>query len=74
LLNKGVCPEQARIVLPQAMYTEFIETGSLAAYARLCKLRTDSHAQREIQVYASMISDIMIEHFPVSWSALLNQE
>lgn len=74
LLNKGVCPEQARIVLPQAMYTEFIETGSLAAYARLCKLRTDSHAQREIQVYASMISDIMNEHFPVSWSALLNQE
>jgi thymidylate synthase (FAD) len=70
LLKKGVCPEQARIVLPQSMYTEFIETGSLAAYARLCKLRLDPHAQREIQVYAEMISDILSEKFPVSWKAL----
>lgn len=70
LLKKGVCPEQARIILPQSMYTEFIETGSLAAYARLCKLRLDSHAQKEIQVYARMISDILLEKFPVSWNAL----
>lgn len=74
LLNKGVCPEQARIILPQSMYTEFIETGSLAAYARLCKLRLDPHAQREIQVYAEMISNRMKEYFPVSWNALMNDD
>jgi thymidylate synthase (FAD) len=52
LLEKGVAPEIARCVLPQTMYTEFIETGSLAAYARLYKLRTSPDAQREIQSYA----------------------
>ena len=72
LLKSGVCPEQARIVLPQSMYTEFIETGSLAAYARLCKLRLDPHAQKEIQVYADMVSTILMEKFPVSWNALMN--
>lgn len=73
LMNEGVCPEQARIVLPQGMYTEFIETGSLAAYARLCKLRLDPHAQREIQEYARQISEILREKFPVSWNALTGE-
>jgi thymidylate synthase (FAD) len=71
LLDHDVCPEQARIILPQSMYTEFIETGSLAAYARLCRLRLDPHAQKEIQVYADMISSILSEKFPVSWKCLL---
>lgn len=70
LLEKGVAPEIARCVLPQSMYTEFIETGSLAAYARLYKLRTSPDAQREIQKYAQMIGDILAEKFPVSWKAL----
>ena len=70
LLEKGVAPEVARCVLPQSMYTEFIETGSLAAYARLYKLRTSPDAQREIQVYAHQIGEIIREHFPVSWEAL----
>jgi thymidylate synthase (FAD) len=52
LLKLGVAPEVARTVLPQSMYTEFIETGSLAAYSRLFKLRTSPDAQREIQKYA----------------------
>jgi thymidylate synthase (FAD) len=72
LLSRGVCPEQARIILPQSMYTEFIETGSLAAYARLCKLRSDSHAQKEIREYAELISNALREKFPVSWSALVD--
>jgi hypothetical protein len=71
LLEKGVAPEVARCVLPQGMYTEFIETGSLYAYARLCKLRLDPHAQKEIQVYAEMVSNILSQHFPVSWKALI---
>jgi thymidylate synthase (FAD) len=71
LLEAKVAPEVARMVLPQSMYTEFIETGSLAAYARLCKLRLDPHAQREIQEYAEAVSKLMADAFPVSWAALM---
>lgn len=71
LLSAGVAPEMARMALPQSMYTEFIETGSLYAYARLCKLRLDPHAQREIQEYAKAIDVLLRERFPVSWAALL---
>jgi thymidylate synthase ThyX len=53
------------------MYTEFIETGSLSAYARLCGLRLDPHAQVEIQVYAEAVSKLLKEKFPVSWNALV---
>jgi thymidylate synthase (FAD) len=70
LLSKGVAPEIARCILPQSMVTEFIETGSLAAYARLYKLRTDPTAQREIRRYAEMIGEIIEPLFPVSWKAL----
>ena len=70
LLEKGVAPEIARAVLPQGMYTEFIETGSLAAYARLWGLRKDPGAQREIQEYAGGIEQLLLPHFPISWKAL----
>jgi thymidylate synthase (FAD) len=70
LLEQKVAPEVARGVLPQSMYTEFIETGSLSAYARLCTLRLDPHAQAEIQVYAAAVSKLIEERFPVSWRAL----
>jgi thymidylate synthase (FAD) len=70
LLAKGVAPEVARAILPQSMYTEFIETGSLAAYARLYKLRTSPDAQREIQGYARAIGDLLSKEFPFSWAAL----
>jgi thymidylate synthase (FAD) len=70
LLKAGVAPELARTVLPQSMYTEFIETGSLAAYARLCGLRLDPHAQVEIQEYARAVGDLLKAKFPVSWAAL----
>ena len=70
LLKLGVAPEIARTVLPQSMYTEFIETGSLAAYARLYKLRASPDAQREIQKYAQEIGELLAQAFPVSWKAL----
>jgi thymidylate synthase (FAD) len=70
LLSSGVAPELARTILPQSMYTEFIETGSLAAYARICNLRLDPTAQKEIRDYATMIDTLMREIFPVSWNAL----
>ena len=74
LLEKGVAPEVARAVLPQSMYTEFIETGSLAAYARLCHLRLGADAQKEIRLYAGHVSRLMEKAFPVSWKALQPRE
>jgi thymidylate synthase (FAD) len=71
LLRIGVCPEQARMVLPQSMYTEWYWTGSLAAWARVCKLRLDPHTQKETRDIAHFISNKMSIIFPVSWSALL---
>lgn len=71
LMEMNVAPEVARMALPQSMYTEFIETGSLYAYARLCKLRLDPHAQREIQLYAEAVDVFLRERFPVSWEALM---
>jgi thymidylate synthase (FAD) len=73
LLKSGVAPEIARMVLPQSMYTEFIETGSLAAYARLCGLRLDPTAQKEIREYATAVDTLLREKFPVSWVALMDQ-
>jgi thymidylate synthase (FAD) len=70
LLAKGVAPEQARFVLPQGTYTEWFWTGSLAAYARVCKLRSDPHAQWEVREYSAAISNIISELFPESWKVL----
>ena len=73
LLEKKVAPEVARMVLPQSMYTEFIETGSLAAYARLYKLRYSPDAQKEIRDYATALGEIIASKFPVSWKALTSE-
>ena len=70
LLANDVAPEVARGILPQSMYTEFVETGSLAAYARLCHLRLGSDAQHEIRIYAGLVDKCLSEAFPVSWKAL----
>jgi thymidylate synthase (FAD) len=69
LVESKVAPEVARVVLPQSMYTEFIETASLYAYLRLIKLRQSADAQVEIASYASLITGFLYRHFPVSYSA-----
>ncbi len=74
LIKSGVAPEQARMVLPQSMYTEYYVTGSLAAWARAYSLRSDSHAQKEIQDLASQWNKIIKPLFPVSWEALTKKE
>jgi thymidylate synthase (FAD) len=73
LLRLGVCPEQARMVLPQSMYTSYYVTGSLYAFARAYNLRSDPHAQQEIQYLASLWDKIINVLYPNSWSALTNQ-
>jgi thymidylate synthase (FAD) len=70
MLNGGVCPEMARMVLPVSMMTEWIWTGSLVAFHRICKLRLDPHTQKETQQLAKQIFDACQETFPHSWSAL----
>jgi thymidylate synthase (FAD) len=70
LLKLDVAPEVARMVLPQSMYTEFIETASLYGYARLCRLRLNPDAQYEIRQYAQVVSALLEKAFPVSWQAL----
>ena len=70
LLVDGVAPEQARSILPQGTYTEFVWTGSLYAFARVYNLRIDSHAQWEIQEYAKAIDKLIAPLFPVSWQTL----
>lgn len=66
----GVAPEQARMILPQNTMTEWIWSGSLMAFARVCKLRLDSHAQAETHDVAVLIDAEMAKLFPVSWEAL----
>lgn len=70
MLERNVAPEQARAVLPQAMYTSWIWSGSLYAFSRVCRLRLDSHAQQETGEIAQMISDYCEILFPESWKAL----
>lgn len=70
MLKRGVAPEQARMVLPQSMYTSYYVTGSLAAWARAYKQRIEHGAQKEIQDLAIMWGKILEPLFPVSWSVL----
>jgi len=76
MIERGVAPEQARMVLPQSMYTSYYVTGSLAAWARAYKLRIDPHAQKEIQDLAVQWDNIIgsIPELKYSWRALTNKE
>ena len=70
LLNQGVCPEQARMVLPQSTMTEWYWSGSLDAFADMCNLRCKNDTQYETRVVANKISKKLLDLFPVSWEAL----
>jgi thymidylate synthase (FAD) len=70
MIDQGVCAEQARMILPQNMMTEWVWSGSLMAFARVCKLRLDPHTQLETQEVARHINSLMSTEFPVSWKAL----
>ena len=71
LLKAGVCPEQARMVLPQSMMSSWIWSGTVKAIAKMCKLRCKPDTQYESRVIADKISEHMHTLFPVSWSALM---
>ena len=70
LLDEGVAPEQARMVLPQSMMTEWYWSGTLYAFAKMCGLRLKEDTQAETRIVAEKIEDVMMELYPVSWEAL----
>ena len=74
MLELGVCEEQARMVLPQSMMTEWYWSGSLDAFADMCNLRCKSDTQYETRLVAQQIDRKMIELFPVSWDALTEND
>lgn len=74
LIGKGIAPEQARMVLPQSMMTEWIWSGTLYAFARVCNLRCKPDTQKETRFIANSIDMFMREDFPVSWKYLCPEE
>ena len=70
LLGQGVAPEQARMCLPQSMYTSYYVTGSLEAWARAYRLRIEDSAQKEIRDLAIQWDTLMHQYYPVSWKFL----
>jgi thymidylate synthase (FAD) len=71
LMRNNVCAEQARMVLPQNTMTEWIWSGTLFAFAKMCKLRLDPHTQKETQEIAQLISNEASKLYPTSWKALM---
>ena len=74
LLNQGVAPEMARMVLPQSMMTEWYWTGTLYAFSRVCELRCAEDTQEETRKIADKIDEICDEEFPYSWKYLRNKD
>ena len=73
LIQANIAPEQARAVLPLNTYTNWIWSGTLYAFARVCKLRLDDHAQKETRDIAQAINVCCLDSFPISWK-YLNEE
>jgi thymidylate synthase (FAD) len=74
MIHDGVAPEQARMVLPQSTMTEWYWSGSLDAFADMCRLRCASDTQYETRVVADNINEKMATLFPVSWDALTEDD
>ena len=71
MIDMEVCAEQARMILPQNMYTEWYWSGTLFAFARVCRLRLKKDTQKETRDIADQINNLAEKHFPVSWKALM---
>lgn len=70
MIESGICPEQARFVLPQGVMVNWVWTGNLVAFANFYNKRIDPHAQKEIQELAIGIKDAIQPLMPASWDAL----
>lgn len=74
ILERGGAPEQARMVLPQSMMVEVVWTGNLLAFAHVYNLRSAEGAQKEAQVFAEALQEVIKPLFPVAWEALTTKE
>ena len=70
LIDLGLCPEQARMLLPQSTMTEWYWSGSLDASSDMCILRCKEDTQFETRIVADQISACMKDLFPIAWGAL----
>ena len=73
LLDEGVAPEQARMILPQSMMTEWYWSGTVYAFAKMCQLRMQQDTQQESREVAMQIDEYMEKLYPESWKALMKQ-
>jgi len=74
MIEEGIAPEMARMVLPQNMMTEWYWSGTLYAFARVCNLRNKEDSQEETRMVTHEIARHMKDHFPVSTKYLLDEE
>ena len=70
MIKAGIAPEQARMILPQSMMTEWYWSGTLYAFARVCNLRCSPDAQYESKEVADKIAEHCETLFPHSWKSL----
>jgi len=73
MIEKGIAPEMARMILPQSMMTEWIWSGTLYAFARVCQLRNQDDSQQETRMITEQMAKHCKDHFPVSWRYLNEQ-
>ena len=67
-LHYGVAREQARIVMPMAQYTEFFWTVNFRSLANFVALRSNEHAQKEIQDYSNTLYGIINNIPEIKWA------
>ncbi len=72
MLEEDIAPEMARMILPQCMMTEWIWSGSVYAFARVCNLRNKEDAQSETRVVSQHITKHMSDHFPMCVKYLMD--
>ena len=72
MLQRNIAPELARMILPQNMITEWIWSGTLYAFSRVCNLRNKSDAQKETTMVTNSITKALCKTFPISSKYLLD--
>ena len=74
MLEEGIAPEMARMILPQNMMTEWYWTGSLMAFARVCNLRNKEDSQEETRMITQQMAKHLLDHYPISAKELLDEK
>jgi thymidylate synthase (FAD) len=69
MLEAGIAKEQARIILPLNLYSEFRWSINARALMNFLSLRNNEHAMWEIKEYATQIEAFFLEKLPVTWQA-----